>query len=233
MQIHWLIFFPALVLLFYPLDALLRGGVRFRDYERTREQLIGGKTAGWRQLLLWLDPLRAFLGGWLLLNSWQTDPLLPGVWNYLPFLGALAVLGAAVFVQMHTRRDDAMLLAPVGYLSGLAFALLPPAVAVLVVVFAGACLMAFRGWGAFFFFGSVASGVFGYLVLKVNLWMLAAVLLMIQPLLVSMLLGRRLLLPVMLNREELASRESRRVRRVVVQVSHEDAPDKAIGAHSH
>ncbi|CAM2916498.1 hypothetical protein [Rariglobus hedericola] len=206
MEINWLLFLPALLLVFYPLDNWLHGHhVRLRDYERLREDRLDAPDAWWRQPWFWVDPLRAFAGSWLLRNAWVIEPPLPGLWRHLPLLATVVVLALAVGVQMHTRRDDGVLFAPVGYTAGIVFGLMPPEVAILVVVLAGACLMAFRGWGAFFFCGSAAAGIFGYLILKVDVWMAATVLLLIEPLLLSLLVRRQLRLPI--SRGELVVRK--------------------------
>ena len=98
--------------------------------------------------------------------------------------------------QMHTRRDGESMIAPIGYMAGLLFVLLTSQVAVLVVVMAGACLMAFRSWSAFFLCGALGAAVFGVLILRFNLWLAVAVVLMSVPLLVSVFAQSELLLPV-------------------------------------
>lgn len=184
---------PGLLFLFYPLDTWLGGRVRLRDYEQMR----AGAGAWWRQSWIWADPLRAFAGGWLLKNSWAIEPPLPGIWRHVPLMSAVAVMALAVVAQMHTRRADGVLYAPIGYVAGLLFAVLPPEVAVLVVALAGACLMAFRGWAAYFLCGALGAGVFGYLILRGDFWMAAAVILMLEPLLLSLLVQRQLMFPVL------------------------------------
>lgn len=196
MKIDWLLFVPALVLLFYPLDELLRGRVRMRDYERLSQERPKADDAWWRQPLCWVDPFRAFAGAWLLRNAWTIEPPLPRLWFHVPLFATLAVLILALGVQMHTRRDERVLYAPVGYSAGLVFAVLPAEIAVLVVVLAGACLMAFRGWSAFFLCGALGAAIFGYMILRMDFWMLASVVLLLEPLVLSMLAGRELLLPV-------------------------------------
>lgn len=196
MKIDWIFFITALVFLFYPLDDLLRGRVRLHDYEHIRNDPLDSSRAWWRQPWLWVDPLRAFVGGWLFRHAWTIEPPLPGLWKHLPFFAALLVMVLALGVQMHTRRDDDAVFAPIGYTGGLVFAVLPPEIAVLVVVLAAACLMAFRGWSAYFIFGAIAAGAFGFMILRVNFWMVAAVILMLEPVLISLVARRRLLLPV-------------------------------------
>lgn len=196
MKIDWLLFLPALLLLFYPLDDWLRMRVCLRDYEYIRNTRLRSREAWWRQPWAWVDPLRAFVGAWMLRHAWEIELPLPALWRQGPLIGTLLVLGLAVIVQMHTRRHDEVLLAPMGYCAGLVFALLRPEIALLVVTLAGACMMAFRGWAAFFGCAAAGSAVFGYMLLHVNFWMLGTVGLMIEPLLFSWLLGRQMLLPV-------------------------------------
>jgi hypothetical protein len=196
MQIHWMFLVPGLLVLFYPLDTWLGRSVRFHDYEYIRNSGARAGTPWWHQRWVWLDPLRAFVGGWLLRHSWAIEPPLPGLWSHLPLMATAVVMGLALAAQMHTRRDGESMIAPIGYVAGLLFVLLPPQVAVLVVVMAGACLMAFRGWSAFFLCGALGAAAFGFMILRFNFWLAVSVVLMIEPLLLSVLAQRQLLLPV-------------------------------------
>lgn len=200
MQINWMMWVPGMLVLFYPLDTLLGAHVRLHDYEHMRN----GSGAAWRAWLrqpwFWMDPVRAFAGGWMVRHAWTMESSLPGLWKHLPLIGTILTLGLALVAQMHTRRDRDTLFAPIGYTAGLLFVLLPPQVAILVVALSGACLMAFRGWSAFFLCGAIGAGVFGYLILKFNFWMAGAVILMMEPILLSLLAKRELVFPVMLRR---------------------------------
>ncbi len=197
MELNWVYFVPALLLLFYPTgDHGSSSRLRFCDYEDIRYNRGGSAEASWRQLWLWIDPLRAFAGAWLLRNAWVTVGPLEGAWIHVPLVATFALLALALGMQMHTRRDDTVLLAPMGYSIGLAFAILPPQIAALVIVSAVACTMGFRGWWAFYFFGAAAAAVFGYLILRVNLWMAGSVALLLEPLLLALMLKRSLAFPV-------------------------------------
>jgi hypothetical protein len=200
MEINWGLFLPALMLLFYPLDNLLNGRARFRDYEGIANDHLDAILVWWRQLWTWKDPLRGFVGAWALVHAFEIEPELLGLWQHAAHVGILLVLAVAVGVQMHTRRIADVVLAPIGFCAGLLFALMSPQVAILVIASAGACLMAFRGWPAFFLCGSVAAGVLGFLISGFHIEMIFAVVVMIEPLLLSMLFGRPLRLPVVRKR---------------------------------
>jgi hypothetical protein len=219
MEINWILFIPALVLLFYPLDRLLGDRIRTRDYESVRNDPPKAADAWWRQRWIWVDPLRAFAGAWALRTTWTVDLSEPGLWQHLPVLITMPVLALAIAAQMHTRREDDVFFAPLGYCAGLLFALLPAQVASLVVLFAGACMMGLRNWSAFFFCGALGAGALGYLILRVDFWVAASVLLLLEPLLLGMLMSRKLELPVPRpHRRVVKSREaSHSGERVLVQ----------------
>jgi hypothetical protein len=198
MQIHWLLLTLALALLFYPLDMFLKRHVRLRDFEYMRNGRHRSRHAWWRQSWAWVDPARAFTGAWVLRNAWVVDPPADGHWDNLPataILTTLAVLVLALGCQMYTRRDE-VLFAPIGFCAGLLFAVMPPQIAVLVLTLALTCLMAFRGWSAYFIAGAIAATLLGVTLMHVDFWVLAAVVLLIEPFLVSWVAKRELLVPI-------------------------------------
>lgn len=196
MELNWIFFGPALLLLFFPVIERGAARVRLCGYEDIRNNRDGIAGVFWRQPWVWVDPIRAFAGAWLLRNAWTLEASLSGVWKHVPLAATFLILALAVGSQMHTRREEEVVFAPIGYVSGLMFATLPPQVAVLVVALAGACMMAFRGWGSFFFCGAFAAAVFGYMILRVDLWMAGTVALLIEPLFLALLFGRSLVVPV-------------------------------------
>lgn len=194
MHIHWWFFIPALVLLFYPLDMLITCHVRLRDFEYMRYGRHR-RRSWWQQAWAWMDPARAFAGAYILRNSWTFPTDVPVLGNHLPFVATLAVLIFAVGVQMLTRRQE-VLFAPIGFSAGLLFAVLPAMIAVLALALALTCLMAFRGWWAYFVAGSLSAGVLGLAILRLDPWVVAGVVLLIEPFVVSWVAQRELLVPV-------------------------------------
>lgn len=162
MDLNWLMFGPALLLLFFPVDAVLAKRLKLRAYEHINfeEGAWARKPAAWWTPSVWMDPARAFLGAWLLVNAWSAEDT-GGVLRWMPFLSTSVILALATGVQVHTRRDGSAFLAPTGYIAGLWLALLAPAVAVLAVVVGVVGVLAFRTWSAFFFCGAAYAGVAG------------------------------------------------------------------------
>ncbi len=195
MQIHWVLLVAGLVLLICPLDVFLRGNVSVRSYQRLCERRGRTGRRWWLQPSLLVDVPRAFAGGWLVRNAWTIEPPLEGIGRHLPLAISVAVMGLALLVQMRTSRKAGVVLAPVGFSAGLVFAVLPVWVAALVVVLAVVSLVGFRGWSAYFLSGALGAGALGFMALRLDAWMVAAVVLMLEPLLVSLLVGRELVLP--------------------------------------
>lgn len=198
MNLNWFMFFPALVLVFFPLDAVLPKRLKFRDFDR----LDFGEDSGCRSLeawwlpTLWMDPLRAGAGAWLLRHAWVLDESLGGIARHVPLVASAVILAGALGVQLHTRRDHDVVLAPLGYLAGLWFGLLLSPVAALVMVVAAGSVAAFRAWSAFFVFGAIATGVIGFLLMRMDPWMLMTVALSILPWFVSAITQRTLIFPL-------------------------------------
>lgn len=198
MDLNWFMFLPALLLVFFPLDAVLPRRLKFRDFDHLDfgEDSWCRSIEAWWLPTLWLDPLRAFAGAWLLRNAWVVEESLAGAALQVPLVASALILVGALGVQLHTRRAHDMMFAPIGYVIGLWFGLLTIPVAALAMVIGVGCVVAFRSWSAFFVFGAIGSGVIGYLIMRVDPWMLMAVVLSIFPWFVSAMMQRTLILPL-------------------------------------
>ena len=191
-------FFPALVLVFFPLDAVLPKRLKFRDFDHLDfgEDSWCRSLEAWWLPTLWMDPLRAGAGAWLLRHAWVADASLGGIARHAPLVASAVILAGALGVQLHTRRDRDMLFAPIGYVIGLWFGLLLSPVAALAMVVGVGCVVAFRSWSAFFVFGAIATGVIGFLLMRMDPWMLMTVALSILPWFVSAITQRVLIFPL-------------------------------------
>lgn len=176
MTIQFGLFVPGLLLLVIPADRLLSAHIELRSFDCFR-RLSGGRPfrPWWWVPALWLDPLRAFAGTWLLRSSL---PLRFIEWELIAkpeYSLLLAILAFAVIAQTFTRRaDHGVLLAPVGFVSGIAAALTPWPVALIGVVTAFVGLFAFRQFHAFFGFGLVATALLGVILDGPMMWILPA-----------------------------------------------------------
>lgn len=198
MNLNWLMFCPALMLLFFPLDALLSKRLKLRSYEHLNfeEGAWARKPSAWWTPSLWLDPARAFLGAWLLANAWAIEDAGGGLVKWVPFLTTALLLALATGVQLHTRRDESVLLAPTGYIAGIWFALLSPAVALLAVVVAVVGVFAFRTWSAFFFCGAAYACCAGMWLMGKDLFVPLSAGLAIMPWVISAIAHRTLMQPL-------------------------------------
>lgn len=196
MSLNWLLFLPALLVLFYPLELLLpkRFGLKELPYIDFGEA-GARRRAPWSFPALWSDGIRSFAGAFMLRSAWTMEAGVGGLYQ-VPVAAAVVILSLSVIVQMHTTRKGDRFIAPVTFVIGLWLALLPASVALVAVAAGGVCMVAMRSLTAFFFCGAVAVGIFGYGALHAGYWALAAGVIGVMPCLISFLARRRLAVPV-------------------------------------
>jgi len=99
MTIEWSYFLPGLILLLFPADGLLSKKVELRGMESFRSLHDSPRRRPWWWVpVLWIDPVRGFVGGRLLI--WSCD-FGAGDWSVVPkpAYGVLvALLSLAVIV---------------------------------------------------------------------------------------------------------------------------------------
>jgi len=122
MSIDWLKLLGALALLLTPSAVFHGRGVHHRDLTRDWNGYWG------RTLKLWthgFDLIRAFAGGWLLMQAISSAPGAQGFVKYLPLaLRGLIVCGATLLQTVVCKERDAMN-APIAFAIGLSLILLP------------------------------------------------------------------------------------------------------------
>jgi hypothetical protein len=204
--IDWPYLAEALVLLFFPLGLLLGRKVGWRGFTSAT---VGGDFSWWQSWLkipvLWLDAPRAYLGTLLLGDPNFAFPHGRPQDATVRLMLILGVLGVAQLAQMFMLRqsddDERSLAAPVSFLIGLLFALVPQTshgllVAGLATLVATACAAGFRSWHGFFLGGIGGLILPGFLLLGKLTLLLAPVLLLFEPVLVSLVFQRELVVPV-------------------------------------
>ena len=197
MALHWIMFLPALLLLFYPLEVFLPSKsfcmreLNYIDFSQASVRRRGP----WNFPAFWADGLRSFLGALLLRNAWTIESGRDWLHN-VPAVSFFIIISLSIIAQMHARHSRERFLAPVTYVVGLWLALLPLPAALVAVAAGGVCMVAFRSLSAFFFFGAATVGVFGYLALRAGSWAMVAAVIGVVPYILSMLGRRSLAVPV-------------------------------------
>lgn len=151
MTIQWSLFAPGLLLLLLPADRLLSAKVELRSFDSFQTLHQSPRFRPWWWVpVLWVDPLRGLAGTLLLKNALSigsVDALLaanPAFWLMS------GILVGAVACQMICRRAPDVLLAPIGFMMGVVFALAPWPVALIGVATGMVALFGLRRFDAFF-----------------------------------------------------------------------------------
>ncbi len=195
MIIEWFLFLPAVLLLLFPGDRLMGPQVELFNFDRGNNRSAGQNRLRW-VYVRWLEPLRAFGGAFALKLSL---PLTTDLWRYVSveaYWLFVVLLLVGLIAQMPTGREEGALLAPVGYMIGLLFALLPWPMAAVGIVSGVTGLFAFRLLPGFFGFTGAVVGLVGLLFKFPPMWLIPAVGLLFVPVFAGLLTGRTLESPL-------------------------------------
>lgn len=190
-------FGSGVLLLLFPADRLLSRCVQLRSLDWFRSLENSPRYRPWWWVpMLWLDPLRAFLGVYLLKAALlAADPSWVGM-NKLSYGVVVALICGSVIAQMFTRREADVLLAPLGFVAGIVAALTPWPVALIGLTMAVTAMFAFRRLYAFFGFGLAAVGILGALFKAPVAWLIPALAILFLPMVVAFLSGWTLEIPI-------------------------------------
>lgn len=197
MTIQWGLFLPSLLLLLFPADRLLSSQVELRSFDCFRGLGEGSSARPWWWVpALWLDPLRGYFGADLLRNALGAGYTRWVVVSTPAYVSLIALIAIAVVAQTLTRKGDhGVLLAPIGFASGVSAALTPWAVAVIAVATALLGLFGFRQFYAYFVFGGIATGVLGSILNVAPIWVVPAACVFLLPVVTGVLTNSTLELP--------------------------------------
>jgi len=197
MSIHWSLLAPGALLLLFPTDLILSARVELRSFDRFRSLENSPRSRPWWWVpALWLDPVRGLVGAWLLrmgLVGGETH------WHAVAkpeYAAAVALLIIGAIGQVFTRQGDTdARLAPMGYVAGVLFALVPWPLAAIGMVSSLLALFAFRNFPAYFASGMSTILLFGAVFDAPMMWVLPAAGVFAVPILTAFLTGGTLELP--------------------------------------
>lgn len=196
MTFAWETLVPGLFLLMFPTSGMLSSKVQLRTWESFQSlHSVEAKRPWWWVPALWIDPVRAVAGVYLLRESMGLQVTF---WSQMPRTEYGVLVGAmviGVIAQLYSRREEGVMLAPVGYVVGMLALLLPLPVAIAGLVMAITLTYAFRQFGAFFMGGLLGIAILGALLRMELMWLLPAVGVCSVPLIANLVTSNTMKLP--------------------------------------
>lgn len=202
MTIHWLPLFFGLLLGLTPPKRLLTSECRYLRFDALWARIMNPlkthqrRRRWWKLPLVWIDPVRGFLTGYLLRQAFEAAPHASGIANLFPFIATLFALGATLWVQTSGREDHGETISPTAFLGGMMIATMPLVVACSAIAMGASTAVVMSRFAAGYIVAAITTACIGYLILGKNLWLPASVLLVASPLLVSWLKRTSLVMPV-------------------------------------
>ncbi len=183
-------FIVGLALLWFPVGLLLCKTAKLAGYER------GSWPGGWPLVVVMLDPLRAAIGAWALLQG--IEPLVElighGADGRAVLLGVATAVG--VVIQTVSCKDEDFVYSPFAYTAGVLTFFLGPLTAIPAIILGIGSTVAMRVWTAFFMAAGLLSAILGAALAKGD-WLtplLVGLAVMLPPL-VTVMLGRHMGFP--------------------------------------
>lgn len=196
MTISWSLLVPGILLLFFPADRLLSSVVQLRSFDCFQSLENSTRNRPWWWVpAFWIDPLRGLSGGWLLKSGFGLDSIYWNLTSVPTYYVFLALLIFAIWLQTYTRRDDQVMLAPIGYIIGLVAVLAswPVALGGFLIGLTG--LFAFRQFIGFFIMSFGAVALIGFVLGVEPMWLIPAVLSLGVPVAIAVMTGNSMELP--------------------------------------
>lgn len=184
----WLI--VGLALLWFPIGLLVLNTAKLAGYER------GSWPDGWPLVVVMLDPLRAAIGAWALLQG--IEPLVErighGTEGRAVLLGVATAVG--VLIQTVSLKDEDFVYSPFAYTAGVLTFFLGPLTAIPAIILGIGSSVAMRVWTAFFVAAGLLSAMLGAALAKGD-WLTPVLvgLAVMMPPLVTVMMGRHMGFP--------------------------------------
>ena len=196
MTIGWQMFLPAVLLLWFPTSAMLSKKVQLRAWETFQSLHSSTSPRPWWWVpALWIDPVRAAVGAYLLRESLALNDAYLQLVTEGPYAVMLGVLLVGVILQLWSSREEGVMLAPMGFVAGVIGVMVPWPVAVAGLVLAVTGVFAFRNFASFFLGGLLGVGVLGGLLRMEIYWLLPAMGVIAIPLVANLVTGRTMEIP--------------------------------------
>lgn len=202
MTIEWIPLLAGILLGAIPPRLLINSEVRYLRFDALWRRIAEPQKTGrrrrrwWKLPFVWIDPIRGYVVGDLLLHAFRSTPGAYGIEALVPKLLLFACLSVIILVQTSGRTPFRECVAPCGFLAGALFALMPWIVALSAVVLGASAMVALTRFVAGFFVSTLATASIGYFFIGLSPWLLGCTTLVALPMLVSWFRDRSLVMPM-------------------------------------
>lgn len=150
----------------------------------------------WKLPIVWIDPVRGAVVGYLLTHGFDPEPLASGFAALLPFIATIACMALVLWVQTSGREKDRETISPCGFLAGMMITTQPPVVALSAIAMGVSTAIMMSRFSAGYFVAAATTAGIGYLIIGKSIWVVAHALLVASPLLIAWLRRTSLVMPV-------------------------------------
>lgn len=202
MTINWIYLIIGLGFGLIPPLRLLNTECRYLPFEEVWTRVFrrmddGQKRRRWWKLpLVWIDPVRGYVVGKMLAQSFGPVERANFIQAQLPVLAVLAAVLVVLMVQTKGRAYERESLSPAGFLAGMMFAMLPPVISLGAIVLGGATMVAAQCFAYGYWAAALVTAGVGFAFMGPSPKLGVYVLMVSAPAWMSWLRGAALVMPV-------------------------------------
>lgn len=202
MTVHWIYLLIGLGFGLIPPLRLINSECRYLPFDELWTRVLrrlpdGQKRRRWWKLpLVWIDPVRGYVVGNMLAQSFEPARRASFIQAQLPVLALLAAVMLVLMVQTKGRPFERESLSPASFLAGMMLAMMDPVISVGAIVLGGSTMIALNRYAYGYLAAAMVTAGVGFAFMGANPKLGVYVLMVSAPAWISWLRGTMLVMPV-------------------------------------